>query len=275
MAKARVALQPENRLAALQERYERGERSSAFIQQYVNTLAMAYRQEQAAAVVADYLGALPKAELLTEQHWAMAREYVNDPNSEVLTYLATHRAQLGEIEEDVDLAVESMYSKGLYHVFSVEQAYDAKALKRASRAMKKAGLPHADELTRLGQLLEAGRTGDWKRYSKLLEKLVEKNERVYRQSIPVSLSVFGNRLLRETGATYSQQILQWADMLLPTLENKLDRSKVYDLKQLAYEQAGDEENAKLANTKSKELVAQWSEENKGSGMMMAIPMKLQ
>ena len=82
-------------------------------------------------------------------------------------------------------------------------------------------------------------------------------------------------MLKATGSTYASQVVGWIDQLLPQLENKLDQSKLYDLKGEAYQQAGDEANALLATNRSKELTEEWKKDHAGKGMMMAIPMKLQ
>ncbi|MFC3196660.1 thioredoxin family protein [Parapedobacter deserti] len=274
--KAQIALQPENQLAALNQRYASGDRSATFIQQYLKALSMAYRQDEAASVATAYLDALPRADLITEINWTLATSYLTDPNSSVLGYLAVHRDELrGVGVENGDEAIENLFSKGFHRLFAGDGTFDERAFKKTRATIKKCRLPHADELIRLAKLVEAGKTANWKNYIKLLDNVVSKRLTVYGQSIPVSLSVFAGKMLRETSETYASNVLGWADTLLATMDHALDRAKLYDLKQLAYQQTGDEEKAKLASAESKELVAQWSKENSGSGMMMAIPMKLQ
>ena len=141
--------------------------------------------------------------------------------------------------------------------------------------MKKARLADAAELNRLGTLLESAQRENWKKFASTLNKVVRKEKKIYGQTVPVTITQFAPRLLRATGAQYSAEVLAWTDVLLSRIDHKLDQSKLYNLQQLAYEQAGDEVKAAAAAEHSKLLVAQWQEENKGSGMMMAVPMKLQ
>lgn len=275
MADVQIALQPQNQLASLDQRYAEGERSLAFIQQYLHRLSAAYMLDRATEVATAYLEALPPASWFTISHWTMANEYLANPNSGILSQLAVHRDKLREIGvENADEAVENLYSKGFYQLFRDRDAYDASVFHGAIQAIQEADLPHADELIRLGRLLEASKAGNWKSYHRLLDRVVEKGEKIYGQNISVSVSMFASNLLRETGTTYVDEVLKWADTLLPTLDNALDRAKLYDLKQLAYQQAGDEKNAASANAQSKALTTQWNNEHQGAGMMMAIPMKL-
>lgn len=276
--RAQAALNPDMQRASLEARYVAGERSADFIKQYVDVLSTAYFRDEAAAVAQDYLENLPSGELLTEEHWEMTKRYLNDPTSPVLRHYAVNRDQLESIGvENPDNEIADLYSRGIYELYNAqrEQSSHARDLRLVKRSMKKARLADAAELNRLGTLLESAQRENWKKFASTLNKVVRKEKKIYGQTVPVTITQFAPRLLRATGAQYSAEVLAWTDVLLSRIDHKLDQSKLYNLQQLAYEQAGDEVKAAAAAEHSKLLVAQWQEENKGSGMMMAVPMKLQ
>lgn len=276
--RARIALNPQGQRPALEARYQAGDRSTDFIEQYLDLLSTGYLRDEANAVAIDYLENLPPDQLMTQAHWDLTQRYVNDVTTPVLFYFAKHRAQLKEFGvEDPDQTIGDLFSRGIYQLYYTgdAQASHAKELKQINKWTKKAGLPEAEQLKRLGTLLESAQTNRWKKFAATLKDVAVNDKRVYEQTIPVTISQFAPRLLRATGAAYADDVLAWTDRLLTRIDHKLDQSKLYDLRQLAYEQAGEEEKAAAAAAQSKLLVAQWQEENKGSGMMMAVPMKLQ
>lgn len=278
LERAQVALNPEAQRATLEARYLAGERSIDFVKQYLDVLSTAYLRDEAAVVATDYLESLPAGQLLNEEHWNLAQQYLNDPMSPVLLHYAINRSQLSDFGvENPDLAIANMFSRGIYGLYNQrdDQSSHAPELKKVKQSMKKARLAHAEELNRLGALLEMAQIGKWKKFASILKDVAVKDKKVYGQTVPVTITQFAPRLLRATGAEYTDDVLIWTDALLSRVDHKLDQSKLYDLKQLAYQQAGDEAKAAAAGEQSKQLVAQWQKESKGSGMMMAVPMKLQ
>ncbi len=275
LANSAIALQPEKQLGTLAARYEQGERSPDFVKQYLDMMDLAYQRDEANAIAEQYLESMPQEQLLQQQNWKLAKEHITNPASPAVVYLLKNRARIAtDKDEQADVALEKLYSNALYLYFG-KQAYQPKTFKTVLAQLKKSGLPQAGSLITQGRLLQAEYNKDWKTYAGLLKKIVTDKQPVYGQNLATSLARFSPALLKATGSTYASQVVGWIDQLLPQLENKLDQSKLYDLKGEAYQQAGDEANALLATHRSKELTEEWKKDHAGKGMMMAIPMKLQ
>ncbi len=275
MANAQIALQPEQQLGTLAARYANGERGQAFLRQYLDGLALAYRQDEATTVATQYLETLPESEWLSAANWQLLNRYLVDPASPVLRHYALNRDKMARLGiEKADDQLEKKFGSALHLALGPDGDASKATLKDVQRTIKRAALPNTAQLLRLGELLGAAKFGNWSRYIKVMDGVVAEGNPVYGQSVPVAVAFFGARVLRETEGRYAGAVLRWTDEMLPKLENALDKSKLYDLRQSAYRAAGDEQNAELAKATSKELVAKWQAENGGSGAMMMMPMTI-
>ena len=100
----------ENSIAALKKKYQRGERSSAFLHQYIQTLGNGYCFEQIPEVLDELCRS--KQEQLTAEDWKLIKRFHSDPRSYTFSYVAAHREQFHQFETSEQL--EKWIYDGIY-----------------------------------------------------------------------------------------------------------------------------------------------------------------
>lgn len=80
-------------LPALEERYARGERSLAFMRDYMQCLKDAFLKERLQTVAGDYLKQMDVAELERDEVWQLLGSYVTDIQIPAFGYLVQHLPQ--------------------------------------------------------------------------------------------------------------------------------------------------------------------------------------
>src|SRR5690606_15429510 len=148
-------------------------------------------------------------------------------------YYAQQRTWLAEEVgvPNVDRTIGDLYAQGIYRLYSApgSSGSQRKQLKAVQKNLKKAKLPQAEELKRLGRIQEAIRVQDWKELASILHGVANRGDIVYNQSLPTSLGQYVPTLLKATGSKYVEQAQKWSDTLLSKLDNLLDKSKVWDI----------------------------------------------
>ena len=276
LASAKEATDPEKQLATLNKRYAAGERDVVFLKGYIDALSDAYLSDQAAGISKSYLQSLPKAQLLTRESWMMIQKHIKDPTDPILTYLLRNKEQLAANLADTApiTALQKHYANSIGMLYHSEGEFSVKREAAILKEIKAAKFPMAKQLTLQTKLMGAGKREDWKAFVKVIEEVVKNNYAFVNMPATAVVTSFSNTLLKQTGQQYAKNVIAWTDQILPRLSNKLDISKVYDLRASVYTEAGDTVIAAAEKKKSDELVEAWRKENKGSGAMMMVPMKL-
>jgi thiol-disulfide isomerase/thioredoxin len=110
---AKIAGDPLDNLAGLTKRYNAGERSVAFLNDYLKAVSSAYVQGEAGELATEYLNSLPDEQFATEENWELAKQYVTDPLSPPLRHVMANRAKFYEVagKEVVDAKLKSAIHK--------------------------------------------------------------------------------------------------------------------------------------------------------------------
>ena len=87
---AKSVLDPSKRIDALAERYNKGERSEAFILDFIKALNQAGMTAQVQQVVKEWLESLPIDRLATKEIWPIIMQFENDPLSKTLLAVKEH-----------------------------------------------------------------------------------------------------------------------------------------------------------------------------------------
>lgn len=107
----------------LEERYQKGDRDTEFIRNYLNSLINTAKEEQARQVAAEFIASLPDHEMVSKAHWDLFRSDILVPyDSKAFAYLVTHRdafvKQVGR--PAVDQKLFSVYEGLLKGIFQGE-----------------------------------------------------------------------------------------------------------------------------------------------------------
>ena len=81
----------------LQKRFEAGERSGAFMYDYLVSLRLGYHQELETQVSGDYLSSLSDEGLLKKENWNIIKNFMKDPATKGFQYLVTNKEKLAEV----------------------------------------------------------------------------------------------------------------------------------------------------------------------------------
>ncbi|RZM28543.1 MAG: DUF255 domain-containing protein [Pedobacter sp.] len=276
LAKAKEASDPAKQLATLNKRYTAGERDVVFLKGYIDALSDAYLSGQAADISKSYLQSLPKAQLLTKESWVMIQKHITNPTDPILAYVLKNKEQLAANLADTSTldALQKHYSNSIGMLYHSEGEFSAKTEAAILKQIKAAKLPKAKELSLQTKLMGAGKREDWKSFVAVIDEVVKNNYAFVNMPTTAVVTSFSNTLLKQTGKQYTEKVIGWTDQILPQLKNKLDISKVYDLRASVYTEAGDTVIAAAEKKRSDDLVEEWRKESKGTGAMMMVPMKL-
>lgn len=170
-------------LSAMQERYEKGERASDFVEEYIEVLGRAGRTETAGEVAAAYLNGLGSDCLRQRRYWDIYAAYVVDAASDLFGYVKAHREELGELygQHAVDGKIREIWRAGAgTFVKTTEQGaeFDEAGFKEYVKSMKREKVEEWRGIAREARMEIAEKTGDWRTYTDLAE------ERWNEESVP-------------------------------------------------------------------------------------------
>ena len=93
----------------LQKRFDAGERSGAFMYDYLVSLRLGYHKELEAKISNDYLNSLSHEDLLKTENWNIIKHFMKDPTLIGFQYLVTNKAQLEQVV-DADEVESKLYN---------------------------------------------------------------------------------------------------------------------------------------------------------------------
>ncbi len=164
-----------NGLAAMREKYGKGERTADFVEEYIGVLGRAGRVEIANEVAGAHLSALGGNCLKQRKYWDIYAAYVVDAFSDLFDYVREHREKLGELygQQVVDGKIRELWRAGAgSFVKETEQGakFDEAGYKEYVKRMKKEKVDGWRNIAREARMEIAEKTGDWRTYTELAEE---------------------------------------------------------------------------------------------------------
>lgn len=95
---AKVAMDPENNLSSMIERYTKGNRDQEFMARYLKALKAAYMNDEQARVATEYLENLDADRLATAENWLLMRDNITDPLSKPMRTMMANRQKFYDID---------------------------------------------------------------------------------------------------------------------------------------------------------------------------------
>lgn len=115
-----LAMDPENNFSGLSRRYAAGERSAAFLKNYLSALSYAYMKDRVATVAGEYLDVLSADEMATPENWELIVQFVKDPLSVPLRTVMAERGKFYALagQEAVDKKLQKSIADATYELMN-------------------------------------------------------------------------------------------------------------------------------------------------------------
>ena len=185
----------ESSLAAMNTRYDSGERSQEFLCNYLVVLRNAYDNEKCKIVAEELLEGKTQELLDDEALYNVFLKYNSSPMSPVFQYVLEHKDEFKNKypKSGLDRMVASAwmtYPRTLLRKDADGTAtFDHKAMKAYVKEMKKWGVENRKEIVLLSDINVAEATANWREYAKLCSKynktFGEKDMYIYNWSLRI------------------------------------------------------------------------------------------
>ncbi len=247
-----------------QNRYDNGERSLAFLKEYINALKGAFLKDDIKKLMNDYLKNLPLEKLQEQEIWDFVSEYIKDPYSPHFSYVISNMDKLARKLKLDRYAIE----KSLH--WQLDKAVNV--IVRLKKDEKGRILPYTDETAKLDSLKALiDRTGYRGAEGQRLKMKIYGYELAGDWNKVYEYLTVGRDIVRVFDG-YTNDVLQYAALQCSDSEllekfllmaeemqkkeesNTKSNFKVnyYDTLAMLYEKVGDKENARLYRTKYEE-----------------------
>jgi thioredoxin-related protein len=161
------------------QRYENGERSVQFINEYLSVLAGSYKKEEASRVAIEYLNSVPEEELMKAENWKMIHKHIADPFSREIKYVQKNRAAF------IKTHGQRMVEQKLSVVFSTAARSFAKRIDGKYILDEKGYQEYIDKIEKMGaRKIERIKEGaelhfaqvleNWEEYTSMINKKIQK-----------------------------------------------------------------------------------------------------
>lgn len=169
----------EKGLAAMQKKYEGGERSEQFLIDYLDVLSGAYMQKECVDVAALLLEGKTDQMLEKKGLYDAFLEYVSSPEDPVFHYVLAHQAEFGKKYDAVRLQNKldrtwSSYPRGFIKKDGTTVTFDEAKMKAYTQLMKKNKVKDCDKIVAMTYINLAEAQGDWKVLAERCEKYQKK-----------------------------------------------------------------------------------------------------
>jgi thioredoxin-related protein len=167
----KVAMNPEKRLKELKERYKNGERSTQFIQQYLNVAYNAYLDVK--ECVDWYFYTQSDEELMTKDNIELIADLVKDPDHRCFKFIINNQEKCQKMtDKKLNSYIENVFSRNIY----LAQRKGKDDYEKAVLKMKNSGYKGADKLIAKNELnkLRYAKKRDWKKITEKANEYFEK-----------------------------------------------------------------------------------------------------
>lgn len=219
----------EKGVAAMQERYTKGERSESFLKEYLKVLEEAYLQKDARKVTEELFKTTDLSLLKSEEYFNLYEKYIDSPDSEIFKYIYSNKNEFYKLypKERIDKKFTMVWGNGSRtFVKKIDGAvqFDSKGYEQYLKRMKKEKVKDLEEITFNADLFNADQMGKWKEYVELADARIKK---IKIENVPdIMLYNWGLRIdqnckdkqLREKAAG-------WFSSMLPVIADREAKAK--------------------------------------------------
>lgn len=204
----------ESSLSAMNERYDKGERSSEFMSKYLTVLSAAYESDKAKIVAEEMLSGKGQELLDNPALFSVFVQYCSDPLSVPFQYVLDHKdefvAKYPNAKLDRTLASKWMtYPHTLIKRNSDGTAtFDETVMKAFVEEMKNRKVENREEIVLLSNINVAEATNDWSNYAKYCTKYIkrygENDMNIYNWSLRIQQKCKDSKV-RKTAVDWMQK----------------------------------------------------------------------
>ncbi len=210
-------------LAAMTRRYESGERSEEFIDQYLKVLGEAYMQKEAQEVVVEFFENNDVELVKEKKYWDLFAKHVEDANSDVFKYVHANKPEF------YDLFGEKAVERQMFLIWSVGSRsfvtktddgvdFDSKGFKKYIKRLKREKALKQDLIVANARIHNAEQLRDWKTYISIIEKRMKKSggiehlnaNELYNWGLRIDQNCADNK--------YRQKAAKWFATMAPILK---------------------------------------------------------
>ncbi len=221
-----------NGLTKMQAKYAAGERSSAFVLEYLAVLDKAYLEKDALVVATEFFKSLKSEDyslLKTKPYWSLFEKYVNSYNSDVFKYVYANRADFYNLfpQDVVDRKFLNVWVTGSQSFITKEGdvvKFDQKGFNDYAKLMKKEGVKGWEDIVVNAKIINAEQQKDWNEFVTLIDAKIKAKKL---ENIPAyELFNWGMRIDKNcTDKKYRNQAAEWFAKMIPIFaENEARRN---------------------------------------------------
>jgi thiol-disulfide isomerase/thioredoxin len=170
---AKMAVTPGKSYVELQRRYEKGERNSEMMFDYLQVLRLAGEKDKEAEIVQQYLKLMSKDHFMDSSYWGIVKAFMNDPNSREFKILLENREEIGAAigMAEVDGKIYEVLAGQLkiLEAMSVEKGDELMSMLRQSE------LPQRNLLLAQTMAAQHLRKGEYYEYASLVDHMIDFN----------------------------------------------------------------------------------------------------
>lgn len=204
IAAGRDALNPDKQFAALQKRFDAGERKPEFLLLYMDAISKGCMDTE--PVLKQYLSTVAEKDLATPINWQMINRFVNDPESREFTYLLKNPAVFAKVST-LDSVNTKIYNTFLRPAYKAAYADTDEPWAAMKKKIQESKFGRAEELVFTIDLIRYEKKSDWAAYMQLAMSLTDK----YKLSDYTFLVNVSQRFLQQaTTPQQFQKAIAWA-----------------------------------------------------------------
>ncbi len=170
---AKKALTMNGYLAALEIRYNRGERNPRFMLEYLDALHMAGEQKKEQELAEGFMKLMGTDHFMDKDYWQLLDKYLQDPSSRLFRLLFENRSQIAAVwgEEAVTQKILGILERNIFSLRQNPEADTSHLPQLITLLRLEEDLPRRHELLARTLCIRYQRQGDWFRYAATVEAM--------------------------------------------------------------------------------------------------------
>lgn len=217
-------------LSAMSKRYEAGERSEEFIDQYLKVLGEAYMQKEAQEVVVEFFENNDVELVKEKKYWDLFAKHVEDANSDVFKYVHANKPEFYALfgETAVERQMFLIWSVGSRSFVSKTDDgvnFDSKGFKKYIKRLKREKALKQDLIVANAKIHNAEQLRDWKTYISIIESRMKKSRGIEHVNAN-ELYNWGLRIDQNCADNkYRQKAAKWFATMVPILKEAEEKKQ--------------------------------------------------
>jgi len=170
------ALTKDKSSSALQNRYNKGERTGAFMYEYLCSLRWANMDKEEKEVANKYLTTVPKEDLLKKENWNTVKNFMNDPTTAEFRYVLDNLDKLYTIQgkDEVSAKLYKTYRKAIQGLeYFYGEKYPVDTENAIIAGLQKYDFCRSKELLSIALLNKYSRNEDLTKYASVVDAMVD------------------------------------------------------------------------------------------------------